>query len=629
MKIFEHYLGSAMLNNALQTIEAIAGLNHVSEISTEILVKIFKENDLPHLYLRLKNYTMLFSKNGPLYNDKNNGLRIYKTLMTTLFETFENEGEYQCEISGLFFKKTFAQLYSDVLGKLGIPSKGKDISINRVWWPLIGGLGSDAQALPQAKFPVTIHPICLAIIQFLPLSALLYKGKILLVDSINFEFSREFIRKNFQQLNEKIELTPKNSVIDNIKLMKGDYIIRALNIFDEMRFDFEDATDLNLWSFTNSGTGAACKIERIPSQLFQKLFSFYLMASLTEELKGLLRSRGSNVFLVNLEANEDCYLLYPTKKYEGVSVEFFERYHQLIQNDTKLALAGYISGLIEKYLLEKQRSFFSKTDSYKSLDYSKELYAILLKAAENGEWNLALHCQILDNPNEIPVKNSTYGIQKMVHFYYLRKHFKEKPILNEAAPSTVLSLCAYFVNVIENDPNSSKILRDLTDRQNYHKTNIESAIVRMAETVELNAYYQAIYSEGVRKPYGLFDLLRLHYVSKDLEILSEAELPEPKDYPFLKKYELFAINYIDYYFDKYKATDDKLPLNKFKHHVLNQFPKNNSQFYFWLNEAVENISQHSEYDVTISDLLVDELGKPNITFARFAINFYLTKFQKK
>ena len=228
MKIFEHYLGSAMLNNALQTIEAIAGLNHVSEISTEILVKIFKENDLPHLYLRLKNYTMLFSKNGPLYNDKNNGLRIYKTLMTTLFETFENEGEYQCEISGLFFKKTFAQLYSDVLGKLGIPSKGKDISINRVWWPLIGGLGSDAQALPQAKFPVTIHPICLAIIQFLPLSALLYKGKILLVDSINFEFSREFIRKNFQQLNEKIELTPKNSVIDNIKLMKGDYIIREI-----------------------------------------------------------------------------------------------------------------------------------------------------------------------------------------------------------------------------------------------------------------------------------------------------------------------------------------------------------------------------------------------------------------
>jgi len=636
MIIFNHYTGSAMLNNALQTIEAITELDHVSQITIEMLTAIFEEKDLSKLYPRLKNYTMLFTKNGPLHNDKKNGIRIYESLMKALLEGFETEGQHQCEISGLYFKKTFDQIYSDVLRELGISPEDKDTSINRVWWPLLGSL-KDAQALPQAKFSIRIHPICIAMMQFLPLSCIIHKVKradkiearILMVDSINFNFTREFIKDNVKKIDARIGLTPIKSKIENVELSKEDYLIRALSIYTEMKYDYKDMTDLNLWSFTNLGNGPYCTVERIPSVLFQKLLFLYENIQTSNDLIKILTTKWNNNFLEKLENNEDCYLLYPRQNYEGVGVAFFEKYHQLIQNNANLEFAGYIAGLVDKYLPEKQWKFFAKSDCYNKPEYSNELYSILLKAAENGEWNIMLHCQILDESNKIPIKNTFYLIQKMIHFYYLKKHFKDKPQNVDIKSSTSLKLCAYFIRLIENEINKERIIRGLTDRQHYQKTSIENIIIRSAETVDLNSFYASIYENGLRKPFGLFDLLRLYFISKEQLVLSDAELPDAPPLPLLNKFELFAIGYMDYYFEKYKASDDKLPLIKFQNHVLKKFPKSNSEFYYWLNEVLTNIAQFNGPSISVEELLADEAGHPNMAFARFAINFFLTKYSKK
>lgn len=626
MKILDNYTGSAMLNNALQTIEAMACLNHVNEITTELLADKLREKNLSQLYTRLKNYTMLFSKNGPLHNDKKNGVRIYEALMTRLINGFETNGTSQCEISGLFFEKPFDRIYSDVLEELSIPTKGKDTTINRVWWPLIGGLGSDAQALPQAKFTVNIHPICIALIQFLPLSALLYKGKIVLVDSINFDFTRAFIKKSYEELEKKIELSNRKSVIENIKLTKGDYLTRALEIFDEMRFDYEDSSDLNLWCFTNSGTGASCEIERIPTQLFQKLFSLYFYPQTKSELKQILNSKGSNAFLEKLENNEDSYILYPLKKYKGVSIAFFEKYHTLIENNTRLTLASYVAGLLKKYLPEKQKSFFAKTDSYSKPDYAKELYSVLLTAAENGNWDLLLHCEILDEPDSVPIKNSFYKILKMIHFYYLKNEFREKLDELPNKNNNAINICAFFIDLIENDTNKNKLTKELTDKQNYQKTTIKNMVVRASERVDFLALYNTLYKNGRLNNWGLYDLLRLYFLSKKMITLPPGKLPEPPKIEFLGKYESFAIRYMDYYLNKYKSPEDQLPFGKFKQHVLKQFPKNSTQFYYWLNEGMGNLLEDNTVDENIEELFADELGNANIVFTRFAIKFYLTKY---
>lgn len=66
----------------------------------------------------------------------------------------------------------------DTLVSLGVPEKEarkKDLTLNRCWFPLLGGLGSDAQSLPMAIQTYHVHPICVVLLQFLPFCAYIYK----------------------------------------------------------------------------------------------------------------------------------------------------------------------------------------------------------------------------------------------------------------------------------------------------------------------------------------------------------------------------------------------------------------------------------------------------------------------
>lgn len=84
MNIINHYTGNPMVNNALMTVKALAGLNSVRDITTKLLRNMIAKvcDDLPYslmsMNLRFKSYTMLFTKNGPLYNDKKLGEKYMK-----------------------------------------------------------------------------------------------------------------------------------------------------------------------------------------------------------------------------------------------------------------------------------------------------------------------------------------------------------------------------------------------------------------------------------------------------------------------------------------------------------------------------------------------------------------------
>src|SRR5690554_2344413 len=267
-KIFHTYTGNAMINNALMTIEALAGLKDVSEITPSLLKNLYDKVDLKNLNKRLKSYTMVFSLNNPLVNPakkaNNAGEITYHNLLTAIMNDFESEGERICEISGLRFNKTFEEFYKEELDRqkavLVKESKDEiqlkkelknidntDTSLNRTWFPLTGSLGSDAQALPQAKFTLEIHPICIPILQFLPSSAILYKGGILLIDSSNFELAKSKIAEHAKILKEIIENTSVKKQVDNFKdFHKGDHLIKILDILAKKEEMNETYSDLNL-----------------------------------------------------------------------------------------------------------------------------------------------------------------------------------------------------------------------------------------------------------------------------------------------------------------------------------------------------------------------------------------------
>lgn len=645
MTIFNNYTGNAMLNNALMTIEALSNIKSVSEITPSLLLDLYESQDLKEINKRLKSYTMLFTKNGPLHNDSANGDRIYEALFNAICNKYENEGEYICEISGLRFQNRFNEIFEKVLNELGftkVEVNKKDTNLSRNWFPLAGGLGSDAQALPQAKFTIQIHPICIVIMQFLPLSSLIYNSGILIIDSSNFEFSKAFIEMNVKELKKRIELNNYENVKE---FTKGNYLLTALSILLQKEME-EEYSDLNLWSFSNSGLGPWCKIDRVPNSLIKKLIK--MRRTQRQEVDNILRKNESAFsFLDSLEKNVEWRLLYPnvfgsgkkTVEYEGVSVKFLETYFTVIGSEQKIEYAKYLAYLIEKYKSKSFEKYLSKTDAWNEKDYRTDLYAVLVEATKNGEWDLYHHLDILDNVNQTPIKNSFYNIHKITHFYFQKEtHNKQAPNF-KIEDSGAKSICEWLISLIQKDERSNTITKDLINNQNYNAVSYNEMIIRLYEVIEIDDILFALYDESLKSSrFGINELLHIFFLQPNQPQIELKELKKPNNWSldiptrkWLEQIEEFSSDYINYYFDKYenKETGAK-PLSKFKNQIAT-IPNDTPQYLRWFDEALENTNEFlKNSDETITEkwsdaLLYNGQGEFSPMLSRFLFKFFTMK----
>jgi hypothetical protein len=666
MKIFETYTGNAMLNNALMTIEALACLKHVSEITPEILIKLYEEPingySLFELNQRFKSYTMIFSLNNPLVNPakkaENIGPNIYNNILLSIFNNCETNGSQICEISGLRFEKTFEDFYSAEIDKLKTQVKLKkldakkekselvnldntDLSINRCWFPLIGGLGSDAQALPQAKFSLRIHPICIAVMQFLPLSALLYKGSVLLIDSSNFNFTKSYIKSNTEEVVKRISLTPETESIENIKdFAKGNYLLKALKVLEEKGIE-DDYSDLNLWSFTNSGTGASCEIDRIPNSLIKKLNRLINNPEIKNELIRVVENRNiSGNFLNALGDNQEWYGLFPAKNNEGVSAPFMEAYLNIIGSERKVKIAKYLAYLITKYKSKSFEKYLIKSDAYTEKEYRTDLYSVLIKATESNEWNFYHQIQILDSLEAFPVRNTTYNIHKITHYFYQKQAFVKTLDDGIVELSEVENICRWLIALIQNDSNPQNTIKRLLDPQDYQSVGYTELLLRSAQyaSVNLNSIFYALYdNNGKSSRFGLNELLRIFFSQPEQKKYEVFELKGAgtiiaSDYQdWFSKFNDFAKDYQAYYFDKYENKNTGMkPYSKYLNQV-SSISSDGVKFMHWFEEAIEYTNAFLKGELSklpdkwSDDLLYNPQGEYALSLARLAIQFSLRK----
>ncbi|MGV3768268.1 MAG: hypothetical protein ACO1NW_19225 [Chitinophagaceae bacterium] len=667
MVIFTTYTGNAMLNNALMTIEALANLKSVSEISPSLLKELYEKLALRKINKRLKSYTMVFSLNNPLVNPakkaNNAGENTYHHLINAIINGFESQGEKICEISGLKFNKTFEDFYKEEIERQKRASESKeaqqlvkelknldntDTSLNRSWFPLIGGLGSDAQALPQAKFAVQIHPICISILQFLPLSALLYKGGILLIDSSNFQLSREIIANNTKVLSEKIQTVSTNDSVENIRdFSKGDYLLKVLNILTEKEELEESYSDLNMWSFSNSGTGASCEIDRVPNSLIKKLQRLYKKNNISIELKRILaRNESAYRFIESLESNKDWFLLYPNIfgsgkkaiKYEGVSPDFLEAYYNEINKSHLIPTAKYIAGLIERYKSKVFEKLLLKTDAWNDPEYKIELFKVLAEATKNKEWSLEHQVSILDRMDELPIKNNFYQFHKITHYFTQNKiHSNDLPNVN-VTDSKVFKSCCWVISLIQKHTRFNTLKSDLSNPNEHLQVGFNRIIIdALAETnINLKDVIEIFYDRDYNlRKYGLNELLRIFFLQPeqqdfDFKDLESQPIVDTLFQNWKQKIKAFAEDYQAYYHTKYKNSETgDFPLKKFGK-TVDHLIEDNENFYSLLNEVVlstnhflsdKNITQEDKW--SIEDLMTNPIGNSNRDVCVLTIKFIL------
>lgn len=625
-----------MVNNALMTIKALAGFSKVQDITTEALRDMIKRvcDEIPYslmtMNLRFKSYTMLFTKNGPLHNDKKMGKEIYETLLYKIVDGFELDGDKQCNITGLRYTKTFSEFMLESWISLGVSekeAKKKDLTLNRCWFPLLGSLGSDAQSLPMAMQTYNVHPICVVLLQFLPFSAYLYKKGILLIDSTALEFCEDFVEEKVKNLIDKVkEVAITNAPIENMKgNSKGNYILEALEVMERCKADCEYA-DVNLWSFSNAGTGASCFIDRVPNELLRQLST--LRNKHRGELEHILTASSlSSGFLECLSDKKDWICLYPAKKYEGASVGFFESYWDVIGREKQTELAKYISGLVMKYKDSKDDAVLSKTDAYEARnDYASLLNRILCRATEQRDWSMSCQLAILDNPELLPVSYRSFQIYKLVHFYYQKGvSVSELPQIVDVKDMMASRFCVKMINLINaSDYQKERIIKRI-ENNDVDSLIFDELLIEDAWKEGICHLYPLFYTVPKKKDlYGLCALLRLYYKNEedlstwkdDIDFSVMPIMPDIKRW--FDRINEFTCQYIEY---RFQNVADETKCVALYDKIKRSIPRSDLRlqmiwFYSILQRLDENGKEWNEYD-----LIYDPWG--NYAFRTFLFAFRL------
>ena len=469
---------------------------------------------------------------------------------------------------------------------------------------------------------------------------MLYKGRILLLDTVNFEFSKYYISENVERVLQQIEITKSGNPIENVRdFSQGDYILNAIRIYAD-KIEEDNYTDLNLWSFSNSGTGASCEIDRIPNRTFRTLYQIYRTNSkCQEDLKTILKSSSAR-FLECMIEGKDYYGLYPRKikikkgkkaetiKLEGVNVAFYEAYQKTIKNDQLKAYAKYIAYLIseDKELKTSDIKLLEKFEPHKEPEYNTLIYGVLLRGAQRGQWSLQNHLEILDKADGTVIRSWIYGIFKMVHFYFFKKAFLDQ--CPAPQPTELTPILSTIVYLIEMDVESKKSIDRLQHPQKYETFNINWIFTRNSQDLDLGAIVSFVYDDYRPRRNDLNKLLRLYFnqdeTNNEFRKSYLVSFQNGSNEPF-KVYQSFVETFQDYYLDKY---NNDIP--KYEKHILKSFPTDLRGFKTWIGDALEKMntfySNNRNFDLSKLEYFEEELfyapnGEYNPSFSRFAIEF--------
>ena len=254
---------------------------------------------------------------------------------------------------------------------------------------------------------------------------------------------------------------------------------------------------------------------------------------------------------------------------------------------------------------------------------------------------LTHHIEILDDPEQIPIKNNFYGIHKITHFYFYKKAFSSQmPNFNHFKISA-LNISEWVIAYIQNDARQDSLKKDLLSVQNYFAVNYNNLFFRYAqkEILQLENIICAFYDKNfISNRIGLNSLLRIFFNQREQKLFEFKVLNKPKNClidsngkKWLKEIEKFANDYQAYYYDKYENKEPGFKPSEKYLNLVKDISNQNSLFLKWFYKAIDNTNEflkskaNSIPDKWSDALLYNPQGKYALSFAKFAIKLFLLK----
>lgn len=301
---------------------------------------------------RLKAFSLVVGNNSPLTNTSSNlslrkanrgrlnpedddGFKVYVSILQGLVAEVttspQNDGNL-CECCGIRPTTTV------------LAANGKEIG--RDWFPLAGSLGSDAQALPASSRAPRICSLCLLAIQLLPLGVTLLHGKLACFQSTSWEMTQLLTEETYRETQAMLSSTAGTEKVAALGAKGGTTptALRLLRLFDNLQanrrmLELPPHVTMNVWLFSNSGTGADCDVIEIPNNAL--VFLWEAARRYRSELEGMLRRESKKPDYQLLECirrQRDYDLLYPAKGTPPASKGLFEFYQTQVLGQPPQAL---------------------------------------------------------------------------------------------------------------------------------------------------------------------------------------------------------------------------------------------------------------------------------------------------
>jgi hypothetical protein len=365
--------GNPFVDTGLMVLTTLADKETVDDLTFVDIRKVFGDgSSVLRVNQRLKSYTMVFGTNGPLtqpaYKKAKKNEAVYLGTVSRLLSHAEYEGTVgqPCDLTGIRSDLNFHEVAAAALVDAGLPVPDAKW-IGRDWVPLGGSLGNDAQALPGASRPLHVSALALFALQYLPLGVFLFKGKLTCYQSTVQELPQSLVSA----------VVKRNSTsLDREILGKGGgsrMVLEFLLIhFEELQAhlsSFPKNTELLLWLFSNSGTGADCMIEPVPEPALR--FISDACRQFAPEIRMLLRNDPKDPRFQLFECirgGRDYSSLYPFKKSQGATPALYDFYQERVRgfDPVALSVARKLATTVVSESSEKERKEICKPEFLRS-----------------------------------------------------------------------------------------------------------------------------------------------------------------------------------------------------------------------------------------------------------------------
>lgn len=358
--------GNPFVDTGLYTIAAIMEKKSVNELTINDCREAIKKVDLVNYSKTAKSFTMIFGTNGPLYqySFRPYNKEIYLGYLNMLLDEADKDDEegYICEICGKVHKFDINNVWGDIITKYGFKVKERKY-IGRDFFPLIGSIGNDAQALPSASRTVSICSLCLYSVNFIPVGTMLIRGRLVCIESTLETIALDLIKQIVYE--NKLRVSGGNKEIYGKSEGNGEIYNKLLTMFDELRRTRKRAklpktVALYIWLFSNSGTGPDCDMIEIPNKALQFIWEMARKPEgLKNELLNLISSNKKSMLFECITYGTDFEGLYPKGKYKGVSRALYE-YYQIYVVGRKMEALDYARRIAIKILQDKTEKEIKK-----------------------------------------------------------------------------------------------------------------------------------------------------------------------------------------------------------------------------------------------------------------------------